>query len=102
MTLIVRNLQPSEPQGEAIAFAPHDLSLYTLSEGSHQPIHFIPQVHATGDINGDDAVNVIDLLLVINAWGPCPAPPSPCASDINGNSAVDVNDLLLVINSWGG
>ena len=58
-----------------------------------------------GDINGSGAVDVDDLLAVINGWGPCPAPPDACAADIapvgGGDGAVDVDDLLMVINNWG-
>jgi hypothetical protein len=58
-----------------------------------------------GDITGDGVVNVNDLLVVINAWGPCPAPPQSCPADIapspNGDGVVNVNDLLSVINNWG-
>jgi hypothetical protein len=50
------------------------------------------------DINQDGSVDVDDLLLVINHWGPC-APP--CPSDINQSGVVDVDDLLIVINNWG-
>ena len=55
---------------------------------------------------GDQEVNVNDLLAVITAWGPCPAPcPPRCAADIapipSGDCAVNVNDLLAVITSWG-
>ena len=50
------------------------------------------------DINGDQQVNVSDLLSVINAWGAC---PSPCAADINADGNVNVGDLLAVINAWG-
>lgn len=49
------------------------------------------------DITGDGAVNVSDLLAVINSWGPCPG----CGADINGDGQVNVTDLLAVINSWG-
>jgi hypothetical protein len=57
-----------------------------------------------GDITGDGQVNVNDLLAVINAWGPCPAPPATCPPDIappGGDGQVNVNDLLGVINAWG-
>jgi hypothetical protein len=57
------------------------------------------------DVNCDGAVNVDDLLTVINNWGSCDAPCSPaCIADIapaGGNCAVDVDDLLTVINNWG-
>lgn len=53
-----------------------------------------------GDVNFDNAVNVDDLLAVINGWGNCPAPPSACPADLTGNQIVDVDDLLEVINNW--
>ncbi len=57
------------------------------------------------DVNGDDVVNVTDLLAVITAWGPCPAAPAPCPANVNITSGsetdVDVADLLQVISDWG-
>ncbi len=56
------------------------------------------------DLNGDQVVNGNDLLIVINGWGPCPAPcinGPPCPPDINNDCTVNVSDLLAVINSWG-
>jgi hypothetical protein len=46
---------------------------------------------------GNNVVNVDDLLLVINSWGPC----AGCPADIIGNDIVNVDDLLAVINAWG-
>lgn len=54
-----------------------------------------------GDMNGDDIVNVHDLLKVISQWGACPSPPTCCSADIDGNNHVNVNDLLRVIQNWG-
>ena len=51
----------------------------------------------TGDINGSGAVDVDDLLAVINGWGSCPC----CSADVNFDGVVDVDDLLAVINDWG-
>ena len=52
---------------------------------------------------GDNAVNVDDLLVVINGWGLCGM--GDCPADItptsNGDGMVNVDDLLAVINSWG-
>lgn len=59
-----------------------------------------------GDIapsGGNGAVDVDDLLLVINSWGSCDDPEN-CPADIappGGNGVVNVDDLLLVINNWG-
>lgn len=57
---------------------------------------------APGDLNGDGAVNVDDLLGVINAWGKCAdCVAAPCLADFNGDCVVNVDDLLNVINNWG-
>ena len=59
-----------------------------------------------GDVNGDQNVNVTDLLAVISAWGPC-ANPNACPADIappgppQGDDVVNVMDLLMVIDNWG-
>jgi len=48
------------------------------------------------DINYTGAVDIDDLLSVINAWGQSAVP-----ADVNGSGAVDIDDLLNVINEWG-
>jgi len=54
--------------------------------------------------NGDELVNVQDLLAVIAVWGPC-ANPNACPADIapapSGDDTVNVQDLLAVIAAWG-
>jgi hypothetical protein len=50
-----------------------------------------------GDINGDGIVNVLDLLILLDDWGPCPG----CDSDLNGDGVVNVIDLLILLDSWG-
>jgi hypothetical protein len=54
----------------------------------------------SGDVNANGAVDVDDLLSVINEWGSC----AGCDSDIapkDGDGIVDVDDLLAIINDWG-
>jgi hypothetical protein len=53
------------------------------------------------DVNGTGAIDVDDLLAVINQWGNCPALTLPCSADINLDHAVNVDDLLAIINGWG-
>ncbi len=62
----------------------------------------LPRTDIPGDLNGDGSVNVIDLLALLGAWGPCPdeCPPS-CAADLNTDCEVNVPDLLLVLANWG-
>ncbi len=48
------------------------------------------------DIDGNGAVNVIDLLLLLGSFGAS----CPCAADLDGNGAVDVTDLLMLLARW--
>ena len=48
------------------------------------------------DLNGDNEVDVTDLLILIADWGDC----NCCPSDINSDGEVDVIDLLAVIAAW--
>lgn len=56
--------------------------------------------HAAGDGNNDGAVDVDDLMLVINHWGPCPPAPAFCPWELSGDGAVNVDDLFTVVNHW--
>jgi hypothetical protein len=49
-----------------------------------------------GDLNCSGAVDVNDLLEVINAWG-----GSGPAGDVDGNQMVNLDDLYLLIVNWG-
>ena len=53
-------------------------------------------VTCDGDINSDGAVDVVDLLAIIGAWGNTSGP-----EDIDGDGVVAVGDLLIVIGNWG-
>ena len=54
------------------------------------------------DLNGDGVVGILDLLMLLAAWGPCDPPcPPACAGDLNGNCTVNVLDLLILLANWG-
>jgi hypothetical protein len=53
-----------------------------------------------GDLNGDDAVDVLDLLMLLDAWGGC-TDCGACSADLNGDCIVDVLDLLMLLDNWG-
>ena len=38
----------------------------------------------------------MDLLLLLDAWGPCEG----CQADIDGDGQVSVNDLLILLAEW--
>jgi hypothetical protein len=58
---------------------------------------FDPVNDCPADTNGDNEVNVTDLLAVIAAWGAT----GTNAADINDDLVVNVTDLLAVIAAWG-
>jgi hypothetical protein len=49
------------------------------------------------DLDGNDVVNVFDLLDLLGAYGPCPG----CPEDFDGNDIVNVFDLLELLGNWG-
>lgn len=49
------------------------------------------------DLDGDGVVNVVDLLDLLAAWGPCLG----CAADIDRDGAVGIDDLLQLLGNWG-
>ena len=49
------------------------------------------------DLNGDGAVGVKDLLILLGAWGPNPGHPA----DFDDDDSVGVKDLLVLLGTWG-
>ena len=54
-----------------------------------------------GDLDCNGIVNILDLLALIAAWGPCPPPPAPCAADLDADGSVGILDLLALLANWG-
>jgi hypothetical protein len=52
-----------------------------------------------GDVDGDGAVNVVDLLALLGQWGPCPG-EGVCAADFDGDGVVGIVDFLVVLGNW--
>ena len=50
-----------------------------------------------GDVTGDGAVDVNDILAAIGAWGLCKG----CAEDVNGDGQVAVDDILAILSAYG-
>lgn len=50
-----------------------------------------------GDLNLDGAVNTVDLLAMLSAWGPC----GGCPPDLDEDGFVNVLDLLTLLANWG-
>jgi hypothetical protein len=54
-----------------------------------------------GDIDGNGAVNVDDLMALIGQWGNDCEGGAECSADLDGNMIVDVDDLVMLIGLWG-
>ncbi len=54
-----------------------------------------------GDLDGDGVVGILDLLILLSNWGPCPDPPAPCPADLDGDGNVGILDLLALLANWG-
>jgi hypothetical protein len=53
------------------------------------------------DLDGDGAIGLADLVVLLAAWGPCPPPGPGCAADLDGDGAVGFEDLVILLASWG-
>jgi probable HAF family extracellular repeat protein len=63
---------------------------------------FLLRPIAPADLDGSGTVDALDFLLLLSAWGDCPAPcPPSCLGDINDDCTVDALDYLMLIAQWG-
>ncbi len=54
-----------------------------------------------GDLDGDGAVGVADLVMLLGEWGPCPGRPDTCPADLDQDRIVGIADLLTLLANWG-
>ncbi|MCH8343881.1 MAG: VCBS repeat-containing protein [Planctomycetes bacterium] len=54
-----------------------------------------------GDLDGDGTVGILDLLILLSNWGPCPDPPEGCPADLDDDGSVGILDLLTLLANWG-
>ena len=54
-------------------------------------------VPCPADLNGDGAITVADVLIVLGEFG-C---PSNCTADVDGDGAVTVGDVLAILSAFG-
>ncbi len=74
----------------------NDLFAQNISaDGALGPPEGVP-----GDLDGNGSVGVPDLLLLLAAWGQCPA-EGACPADLDENGTVGVPDLLILLANWG-
>jgi hypothetical protein len=68
-----------------------------LSDEEEITVTVTPGPTCDGDVDGDGAVGIGDLLMLLAAWGTDPGGPP----DLDGDGVVGINDLLALLKSWG-
>ena len=61
----------------------------------------VAPVFAAADLDMDGVVGITDFLILLGAWGPCPAPPLDCPADLDGSGDVGIDDFLNLLAAWG-
>ena len=81
-----------------------DLQVYTrplgCAEVQYLYAHPGEEVPVLSDLNGDGAVDAMDLAILLGAWGPCGA--GPCSTDLDCSGSVDAADLAILLGAWTG
>lgn len=79
-------------------------NLYIVDQGG-EVFRVIPAGGLPGDYNGDDLVDVLDLLDFLDDFGACEGQSAPCGAfgdaDVNGDDVVDILDFLDFIDLFG-
>lgn len=81
--------------------SPSDIFGTWHDDGGNEFLPKCPTDDCPGDLTETGEINVDDLLLVLNNWGPCPGGVPGCDGDATGTGEVNVDDLLIVLNNWG-
>ncbi len=73
----------------------------TVLTGAPADQHLVITAPVPGDLDASGGVGITDLLALLSAWGPCPAPPALCPADLDGDGIVGITDLLALLANWG-
>ena len=86
--LTMQNFQFASAAGDSIPAGPHEI--YLTVEGRL----------ATGDVNGDGIISILDMVLIVRQLGQSVPPNSPV--DLNGDGVVSILDLVRVAQEIAG
>lgn len=71
-----------------------------MGETVADPASDVFSTYLNPDLNGDQKVDIFDLLALLSNWGPCPG-DTECIADLNGDGIVNMFGLLFVLSFWG-
>ena len=55
----------------------------------------------TGDLDGNNLVNIDDAKILVEQWGDCPT-SGECSGDLDQDNKVDLSDLIKMLSQWTG
>ncbi|MCI0366086.1 MAG: hypothetical protein L0219_19680 [Phycisphaerales bacterium] len=77
---------------------------YLWTSGALNGVQLIKAEPATADLNGDQTVNVGDLLILLSNWNTdghgCDG-VTMCVGDLNYDTYINISDLMLLLGAWG-
>ena len=76
---------------------PAGVLLHGVETNSIQPR---PWGHVDGDVDGDEFVNVYDILQVVSHWTPLCGFDDSCQGDADFDGDVDADDLLMILQNY--
>jgi hypothetical protein len=77
-----------------------EISAWAMNQqGDHVAALLTPVEPPTGDLDDDCHVSVVDFLILLAAWGPCPPMPD-CPADLDEDGMVGFIDFLLLMSNW--
>lgn len=91
-----RRVIAEEDQGRSVVRSVSPVGVVAALRGSET---WVLRPAITGDVDGDGLVGIVDLLGILEGWGPSGDPP--CDPDLTGDDQVGVSDLLIVLGAWG-
>jgi hypothetical protein len=89
-----------DPPGETVVWSGDEPNTPVTGTLSGAVVEIKPCCPA--DLDYDCFVGIIDFLMLLAAWGPCPDPcPPPCLGDLDGDCEVGIIDFLMLLAAWG-
>ena len=85
--LALQNVELGTPTGDIVSAGPHEIRIVVGGQ------------LATGDVNRDGTVTILDLILIARQLGQRVSANSP--ADLNGDGSVSILDLILAARSLG-